>query len=443
VTLRITQHASRITWRRLYVRIGIVGAGLAGLTAGYDLARRGHDVVIWEAARQPGGLASGFKDEGWEWPLDRFYHHLFASDHSALELSREVGAEVFFRRPLTVIWHLGSMAPFDSPPAVLAYPHLSLPEKLRVGLVTLYLRRLRRWQPLEQVRAEDWLQRAMGKRAYRVLWQPLFQGKFGDDYHQVNMAWFWARIHKRSPSLGYYVGGFQALADRLAQAVTEGGGRVRLGQPVHGVRPCSEGGYRVETAAEATDCERVIVTTGPATALRLLPDLPGEYAARLRALRSLAAQTVVLALDRPLTGGAYWVNLPKSIFPFLALVEHTNYIERERYGGDYLVYLGDYLPETDSHFQMDKEQLLTAYLPHVRHVNPAFDRSWVRKSWLFREREAQPFTPLNHSQAIPGLCTPLRGLYLASMSQVYPWDRGTNYAVEMGREAAKTLTRDV
>ena len=424
------------------MRVGIIGGGITGLTAAYDLARASYAVTLWEAAPQPGGLCSGFMAEGWEWPLDRFYHHLFASDDSALALSRQVGAEVFFRKPLTVIWHQGTTAPFDTPLAVLLYPHLSLSEKLRVGLVTLYLRLLRDWRPLERAPAEEWLRRAQGERAYRVLWQPLLQGKFGDDYPQVNMAWFWARIHKRTKALGYYRGGFQALADRLAQAVTAAGGHVRLGERVRRVRPRAGGGYTVETETGAADCDRAIVTVGPQAALRLLPDLPRPYADQLRRLRSLGAMTLVLALDRPLTGGLYWVNLPKSVFPFLALVEHTHYIDPQHYGGEHLVYLGDYLSESHPHFQMDKEELLALYLPHLRRFNPSFDPSWVRRSWLFREAEAQPFPPLHHSQALPALRTPLEGLYFASMSQVYPWDRGTNYAVELGHEVAQLAARE-
>ncbi len=422
--------------------VGVVGGGITGLTAAYDLARGGREVVLWEADRQAGGLSAGFGDERWAWPLDRFYRHVFTSDRAVLGLGAEVGAEAYFPKPVTVIWHEGTMAPFDSPLAVLRYPHLTLPEKLRVGLVTAYLRLLRNWQPLEREPAEAWLSRAMGDRAYQVLWQPLLEGKFGDDYRQVNMAWFWARIHKRSKSLGYFVGGFQALVDALAQAVRRSGGELRLGQAVRAVRPAEAGGWRVETAEGTTACEQVIVTVGPQAALRMLPELPAGYAGQLSALRSLAAQTVVLALDRPLTRGLYWVNLPKAVFPFLALVEHTNYIDRSHYGGDHLVYLGDYLREEHPYYRMGQEELLAAYLPYVRRINPAFEPSWIRKSWLFRRDEAQPVPPLNHSRAIPALRTPCPGLYLASMSQVYPWDRGTNYAVEMGREVARMAVQD-
>jgi len=424
------------------MRIGIIGGGMTGLTAAFDLAQRGEEVILWEAEAQPGGLASGFGDERWEWPLDRFYHHIFASDLAVLKLGRQVGAEAYFPTPTTVIWHQGTMAPFDSPLAVLRYPHLSLPEKVRVGLVTAYLRLLRDWRPLESLPAEEWLSRAMGRRPYQVLWQPLLEGKFGEDYRQVNMAWFWARIHKRSKALGYFVGGFQALADAIMRAVRQGGGDVRLRQAVRAVRADGEGGWLVETATDATRCDRAIVTLGPRAALGILPGLPPAYASQLRSLRSLAAMTLVLALDRPLTRGAYWVNLPKSVFPFLALVEHTHYIDRAHYGGDHIVYLGDYLSEDHPYFQMSKEELLAVYLPHVRRINPAFDPSWVRKSWLFRQAEAQPFTPVNHSQAIPPLRTPCPGLYVAGMSQVYPWDRGTNYAVELGHEAARMALED-
>jgi protoporphyrinogen oxidase len=422
--------------------VGIVGGGIAGLTAAYDLARRGREVVLWEAEPQAGGLASGFTDERWAWPLDRFYHHVFASDRAVLELGGEVGAEAFFPSPSTVMWHQDTMEPFDSPLAVLRYPHLNLPEKLRVGLVTAYLRLLRDWQPLERESAEAWLTRAMGQRPYQVLWQPLLQGKFGDDYDQVSMAWFWARIHKRSKALGYYTGGFQALADALVQALRRAGADLHLGRPVRAVRAGGDGRWLVDTAEGVSECEQVIVTVGPRAALRLLPDLPAEYAGQLAALRSLAAQTVILALDRPLTRGAYWVNLPKSVFPFLALVEHTNYIDRSHYGGDHIVYLGDYLDEAHPHYRMDKDELLAVYLPYVRRINPAFDPSWIRKSWLFRQSEAQPFTSLNHSRAIPALRTPCAGLYLANMAQVYPWDRGTNYAVELGHEVAGLVLED-
>ncbi|UCC78085.1 MAG: FAD-dependent oxidoreductase, partial [Anaerolineales bacterium] len=191
------------------MEVGIVGAGITGLTAAYELGKAGHKVAVFEQASQPGGLSSTFRDDRWDWPLEKFYHHLFASDDIVLNLSRELGLgdKIFFPKPVTAIWHDGDMNAFDSPIAVLRYPYLSLVDKIRVGLVTLYLRLSSNWRPLERVTAHDWLPRYIGQHAYEALWEPLLANKFGGAYQDVNMAWFWARIHKRTQRLGYYVGG--------------------------------------------------------------------------------------------------------------------------------------------------------------------------------------------------------------------------------------------
>jgi protoporphyrinogen oxidase len=174
---------------------------------------------------------------------------------------------------------------------------------------------------------------------------------------------------------------------------------------------------------------------------RLAPSLPPEYLSGLLNLKSMGAVVMVLALKHRLSEqGYYWYNLPKSAgFPFLALVEHTNFLPREYYGGDYLVYAGDYLETDHEYFQLSQDELLQRFLPSLARVNPNFTLDWVRKTWLFRTNYAQPVPFVNHSQNIPSIQTPIPGLYFASMSQVYPWDRGTNFAVEIGRVAAKLM----
>jgi protoporphyrinogen oxidase len=193
---------------------------------------------------------------------------------------------------------------------------------------------------------------------------------------------------------------------------------------------------RVETAADAAVYDAVISTSSPALMARLAPDLPASYAASLQALKSMGAVVLIVALDRQLTQ-YYWHNLPKEAgFPFLALVEHTNFIPAEHYGGDHLIYCGDYLDPGHEYFRLSKEALLERFLPSFKLVNPAFERHWVRAAWLWKTAYAQPIPPVNHSRNIPPIETPVPGLYFASMSQVYPWDRGTNFAVEIGRRAA-------
>ncbi len=424
------------------MRVAIAGGGFAGLTAAYDLLRNGHTVSVFEAAPQVGGLASGFKDTGWDWSLERFYHHIFSSDHSIIALTKEIGAQelLFFNQPTTAFWcaEHGAHA-FDGALPVLRYPHLPLFDKLRVGASVAALRVRRDWRRLEQATAEAYLKRWMGRRAYLKLWEPLLVGKFGPYAGDVNAAWFWARIASRTPQLGYFRGGFQALADALAECVRTLGGTFHTATPVQGLRPV-DGGWELQTAAGIEPFDRAIVASSPGLLAKIVPDLPSSYTAELRALKSLGAIVLVVALRRQLlTNGIYWLNLPKGEFPYLALVEHTNMIDRSHYGGDHLVYLGDYLPADHRYFRMAPDEVAAEWIASLAKANAAFEASWVRTYWLHREAYAQPVVPVGHSRNLPPLRTPLPGLFFASMSQVYPWDRGTNYAVDLGRRVAAAV----
>jgi protoporphyrinogen oxidase len=446
--------------------IAIVGAGITGLSAAYDLTRQGHDVTVYEARSYAGGLAAGFRDRGWDWHLERFYHHWFASDDDLIGLIEELGAldRLFFRRPTTTFYYRvdavtqGQLYPLDSPVPwlgpvrfpplhrairVLQFTPLPLIDRLRAGLVGAYLTLIRDWRSLESVSAHDWMRRTVGERAYDVLWKPLLVSKFGEEHYQdVNMAWMWARLYKRTASLGYFEGGFQAFIDLLVERVEEQGGTVLCNARVRGVHRAGTG---LRLALDGGDVRResVIATCSPQEVLALAPGLPEGYAAKLRRLDSMGAVALVLALERPLTDGHYWINLPKGAdIPFMGLVEHTNYISRERYGGDHLVYCGDYLPPDHPYFDTDREQLLEIYLPGLKRINPHFRPDWVRASWMFGDRYAQPVPGLDHSGRIPALRTPLPGLWMANMSQIYPWDRGSNYAVEMGRRVARLVIEE-
>jgi hypothetical protein len=81
-------------------------------------------------------------------------------------------------------------------------------------------------------------------------------------------------------------------------------------------------------------------------------------------------------------------------------------------------------------------------MPHLKKINPMFSFSWVKKSWVWQAPFAQPIVTTNYSRNIPSLITPLPGIYLANIQQVYPWDRGTNYAVELGSKVADRIVLD-
>ncbi len=421
--------------------VAVVGAGFGGLAAAYDLARAGHAVTVFEAANGPGGLAAGYREPSWDWTLEHYYHHWFTSDKDFLRLAREIGVtdKVITRRPVTAQLWQGRAYALDGVMPVLRFPGMPPLDRVRMGLCIAWLKLTGNWRALETVPARDWVRRWMGRPAYEALWQPLLLGKFGARYTEIPMSWLWARLHSRTPQLMYYEGGFQAFADHLARVVAEQGAAIRYGTPVREIRPGPAGGLRLTIDGGDLGFDHVICTTAPHLLARAAPDLPVDYLAGLARLPYMGAVVMALALDRALMDKVYWLSLDKREFPFLACVEHTNFMDRGHYGGDHLVYLGDYVEPDHPYLSMTEAELLDAFLPAVARINPRFERAWIKRTWLSRTGYAQPVVSLGFSANIPPLSTPIRGLYLASMSQVYPWDRGTNYAVEIGRRAARLV----
>jgi len=364
-----------------------------------------------------------------------------------LGLIEELGLsdKVIFPRPTTVMYHQGKFYPFDSILAALLYPGLGWGiNKIRFGLVGLYLRVTNSWQSLETTTVDAWMRKWAGDNVYETMWEPMMIGKFGEKYAKVvNMAWMWARLHARTTKLGTFEGGFQAFADLFAEKLRQMGVNIELSTPVYAIKPTDDNQIIVQTAEGHQTFTQCLSTTSPALLAKMAPDLPPSYLKGLLDLKSMGAVVLTIAMKHKLSPeGYYWYNMPKSAgFPFLALVEHTNFLPPEHYGGDHIVYCGDYLEPDHPYFQLSKEELLERFIPSLKRINPNFSPEWVRDSWLYRTAYAQPIPLVNHSKNIPAIRTPIPGLFFASMSQVYPWDRGTNFAVEIARRAAKMMTQ--
>jgi len=411
------------------------------MAAAWDLRKAGHEVTVFESADYAGGLASGFKEPHWDWSVEKFYHHWFQSDSEMLGLIRELGLEdkVIFPRPYTVMLHKGKWHPFDSIINALRFPGLGFGlNKIRFGLVGLYLRLTKNWRALEKVTAHEWMMKYAGRQVYEQMWQPLLIGKFASYYKDVNMAWLWARMHARTTRLGTFEGGFQKFADLFAEKLRGMGVEIRLGAGIKSIKRDQANG---SLSVDGESFDKVLVTTSPSLLAKLCPSLPESYLKGLLELKSMGAVVMTLSLSHALSkDGYYWFNVPKEQgYPFLALVEHTNFVSSEHFGGDHIVYAGDYLELGHEYFSMSDEELLERFIPAFQKFNPEFKREWIKKIWVHKTNYAQPVPLVGHSKNIPAIQTPIEGLYFASMSQVYPWDRGTNFAVEIGRRAARLM----
>ncbi len=419
-------------------RNGVLGGGALGLTAALRLLQRGERVVLIERETEPGGLAAGFPLGASH--LEKFYHHLFRSDTDATALIEELGLgdRLVWPRPRTSLLWGGQQYQLDSPATVLTFSPLPVLDRLRLAAGFGYLRLEPNYGRLERTTADAWLRRWMGPRVYDVVWKPLLRAKFGDRYSDIAMPWFWARVHFRSPSLGYLRGGFQQLYDALVARIRELGGEVRLGTEVRRIEPAGEGRITVDTDAGEFEFDRVISTLATRLTIQLTPALGKDYAARYSQLTSYGAHCLILALDRPLTD-VYWLNINDPGYPFLALVEHTNYMPPEDYGGRRLVYLGNYLPMGHPLFAKGEDEIVAEYVPALKRINPDFDISWITDRWAFKAPFAQPIVTVGYRDRLPPHPTPIRNLLIANMSQVYPQDRGQNYSIAMANRLVASL----
>jgi protoporphyrinogen oxidase len=433
------------------MKIAVVGGGFTGLACAENLASQGHEVTLFERSQELGGLAAGFRARQWKWSLERFYHHWFASDTHLLKYAKVWGLQqgLRFSQPSTVMQTQNQeFRKLDSAQALLKYPDLTFFNRLRMGCALAYLKITKNWKPLEKVTAQAWCEKWMGKAGYRAIWEPLLRGKFGSDYAaQVNMAWLWARISCRTASLGTFEGGFSEFAKGARKALEAKGVRFELQREISALTRTSSSRWLVSSQQSETklkhesEYDRVVLATSPLTLHRLLPDLaPAPSTSPY-----LGAVVVILSVKKEL-GKHYWYSLRKSEnTPFLAAIEHTHFVAPENFNGENILYFADYLSSGHPNWRRTDDQWKSLALSVCKQMNPAFTDADVLDFWVVREPYAQPVPLVHQSQNMPPMhFEKLPGICHASMAHVYPWDRGTNFALELGeRVARKVLEGDV
>jgi protoporphyrinogen oxidase len=424
------------------MKIGIIGAGFTGLSAAYRISKAGENVSLFESEPNPGGLAAGFRVKGWEWALEEHYHHWFTSDWSVRNLAKEMGHEVKFFRPKTSVLIRDGIFQLDSPFSLLKFPYLPLLDRIRTGAVLAYLKMTPFWKMLEGKTAESYLRKTMGDRSWDIIWKPLFVGKFGNYASSIPASWFWARIKKRSASLGYPDGGFGSFANSICKRIKEMNGEIYFNSNIVSVLKKDNRFLLTLSDGKSLEFDKIICTLPSFIFTKITYDLPKSYVSSLKTLKSLSAITLILVIkEKFLKDGTYWINVNDRTYPFLAVVEHTNFIDPKYYNGERIIYIGNYLPQDHEYLDYSKEKLIETFLPYLKRINNKFSKFWIINSFLFSAKYAQPIIPLNYSKEIPSMVTPIDGLYLANIQQVYPWDRGTNYAVELGNKVADLVLK--
>lgn len=426
----------------------IVGGGFTGLTAAYCLAKAGKSVRVIESDTSPGGLAGTFEfSDGVR--LEKFYHHWFNNDVYVPELVKELGMEgdVITLPSRTGMYFNGRMWKLSTPLDLLRFKALPFIDRIRLGLLVLQVRRVKDWKTIEHLSIREWLEPLCGKTVFRIVWEPLINSKFSIFAETVNAVWFWKKLvlrggtrdKKGGEELAYFKGGFGRLAEALAAAVERLGGEVSLSQRALSVNTESNKVISIETAEGPIHGKQFLFTPAfPIIADLFQPIGNAEWIKKLRRVKYLGNMCLVLRLKKSLSD-TYWINVNDPGFPFVGVIEHTNFDSPDNYKGSRIAFLSRYLAVEDPVWAYSDQEYLEFALKHLRRMFPDFEDSWVLEYRVWRSEHAQPVTERNYSSYVPGIETPFDNAIISTMAQIYPEDRGTNYAIREGRASSKKL----
>ncbi|MEO6509224.1 MAG: FAD-dependent oxidoreductase [Patescibacteria group bacterium] len=430
------------------MKVAILGGGFAGLSAAYYLQKKGHEVTIFERDKELGGLAVGFTQPHWDWTLERAYHHLFATDSSILELAKVTDFNgIFYQAPETAaLYKIGNnyrTFPVDTPQDFLKFPLLSFIDKLRSGFTVLFLKLTPFLKIYESKTCEQFFSNTMGKQGWELLFGTLLRKKYGKYAGKVLASFIWARVKVRTKSLGYVKGGFQAFVKHLEKTNTDLGVDIQKEHEVQEIgkeRDAFKVTYLNQKGEPQTADFDTVISTLPSPILaKIAADLfPSSYFEKYKKLTYLNAVVLVLETKNPILDKAYWLNICIPDMPLMLVCQHTNFIDKKYYGGNNIAYIGWYVDKEDALWSMDDKEIVSFIKPHLKKINADFDLSSA-KTHLFKAPFAQPVFDKNFVENKPDFITPVKNFFIANLDMTYPNDRGTNYAVALGKKVSELI----
>ncbi|MGL3104520.1 NAD(P)/FAD-dependent oxidoreductase [Bradyrhizobium sp. BR 1432] len=426
----------------------IVGGGFTGLTAAYDLTKAGRKVAVLEADSRPGGLAGTFAfTDGVR--IEKFYHHWHNHDLNVPELVRELGmdGDVVTLPTNTGMFFNGRLWRLSTPLDLLRFDALSLFDRCRLGWLVFKVRRIKDWRAIEHLSIREWLEPLVGKQVYKIVWEPLITAKFSIYADAVNAVWMWKKLvlrgstrnDKGEEELAYFKGGFGRLAEALVNAIRMGGGEVYFETKATDAVVKNQTICAMKTSHGEFAARQYIFTPAFPIIARILQNSSDQdWLASLQQVNYLANICLVLRLKQGLSN-TYWLNVNDPGFPFVGVIEHTNLDAPEHYKDSHVAFLSRYLAKEDPVWSYSDQQYFEFSLAHLKRMFPKLDRSWVIEYNVWRADYAQPVTERGYSQYVPGRKTPFDNAHISTMAQIYPEDRGTNYAIREGREIAAVV----
>jgi protoporphyrinogen oxidase len=431
------------------LKVAVIGGGVAGLTAAYELSKAGREVVLFEKEKELGGLASSFPMN--DHHIERYYHFICLDDSDLLDMLRELDLDSCLRWVKTKmgLYHDGRLYSFGAPFDLLTFPPFSLVDRFRFGLMIMYTKSQSRegWRSIEDVPVSQWLTRRFGQRSYEVVHEPLVRLKFGPYAERLSAAWMWARIHRLGKSrnkitqqekLGYIEGGTKTLVDALERRFLRNGGRIFKGITIQEIEVQKAGVAGISYDGQRRAFDVVISTVPTPTFAAILNGASPEYLQKIERIDSIGVMCALLRLKKSLMP-YFWTNISDPAVSLAGVIEYTNLNPCPHFGGDSIIYLPQYLPSTDERYALADEKLLEGYKGYLQRINPGFSEDWIREYHVSRDQYAQPVCEVGFSRHKPGLETPVKGLYLTDSCQLHPDDRTVSNSIGLGRRVARLV----
>jgi len=426
----------------------IIGAGFTGLSAAYYLTKLGKKTLVLEKNSSPGGLASSFRfNDGVS--VEKFYHHWFNSDNDIRGLLKELGVEndIIVKNSSTGMYLNGRIWKLSSPIDLMKFKELSFIDRIRLGSVVIRVKLLKNWKKIDHLSIREWLEPICGKNVYDVVWQPLISAKFSIFAEKISAVWMWKKLALRggtrnkegSEQLSYFKGGFGRLAEILVMNIRSQGGEVLFNQDVENI---NFQGKKIQSVLvnkkNITGINFLFTTALTITASLFKSTRYQTWLESLVKIEYLGNICLILRLKKSLSD-TYWINVNEPNFPFVGVIEHTNFDSPENYAGSHIVYLSKYIPSSAKEYSFSNKKYLEYALPYIQKMFPSFSKDWLIDYVVWREKFAQPVTVKNYSNIIPQNKTPYENGFISTMAQIYPEDRGTNYAIREGKKIANYM----
>lgn len=318
------------------VDVVIVGAGIAGLAAAFELSRRGRRAIVLERRPRPGGVVLTEQTGGFT--IDAGPDSLLVQKPAALDLCREIGlgGRLVSTRPPRIAYILrggqlhalpeGSVLGIPTKLGPLAASRLfSWPAKLRMAAEAVRPNR----PPAGDESIGSFIDRHFGHEAVEYLADPLLAGIHAGDVDRLSARALFPRLveaearhgsliraFRRAPRPATSDGAFRSLPGGLGELIAAlvaalPAGTVRADCPVAALE--GRGPYRVRTASgERWQAPCVVLAVPAYAAADLVAPLDADLADRCRAIRYVSTATVALgypaaAIRRPLQGTGFVV----------------------------------------------------------------------------------------------------------------------------------------